>query len=158
MRISLVAAIDRNNVIGHENALPWYLPEDLKRFRKLTTGKTVLMGRKTFDSIIKRNGKPLPNRKNIVVTRNKDFKAPEGVLVYDDLESALNDHSNEDLFVIGGGQIFEQTIDKAQTLYITHVDIQAQGDIYFPDIDPAKWQKVDEEKHDGHTFCTYKRI
>ena len=156
--ISLIAALDKNNVIGRENALPWYLPEDLKRFRKLTTGKTVLMGRKTFDSIIKRNGKPLPNRKNVVVTRDQGFQAPEGVLVYNDLNKAISDLKSEDLFIIGGGQIYAQTIDLADTLYITHVDMEAPGDVYFPVIDPQKWQRIEKEKHDSYSFCTYTRV
>lgn len=157
MPISLIAALDKQNVIGKENALPWYLPEDLKRFRKLTTGKTVLMGRKTYDSIINRLGKPLPNRKNVVVTRDSRLKAPEGVIVYNDLNKAISDLKNEDLFVIGGGQIYAQTIGKADTLYITHVDMEAAGDVYFPKIDSKKWRKVEEEKHEHFSFCMYKR-
>ncbi|MDP3741604.1 MAG: dihydrofolate reductase [bacterium] len=156
--ISLIAAIDKNRVIGHENDLPWYLPEDLKHFRKLTTGMTVLMGRKTYDSIVRRLGKPLPGRKNVVVTRDPAFPAPEGVLVYNDLSKAISDLQNDDLFVIGGGQIFSQTIDLADTLHITHVDMKAPGDIYFPQIDPGKWKKIEEEKHDTFSFCTYKRL
>lgn len=156
--IILVAAIAKNNVIGRENDLPWYLPEDLKRFRKLTTGKTVLMGRRTFDSIMKRLGKPLPNRKNVVVTRDKNFNAPEGVEIYHSLDEALAKYRSEDLFIIGGGQIYKQTIDKADALYITHVDKVIEGDVYFPEIEPARWKKVEEEKHEGFSFTTYKRF
>lgn len=160
MPISLIAAIDKNRVIGHENDLPWYLPEDLKRFKALTMGKTVLMGRKTYDSIIKRLGKPLPGRKNVVVTRGASFQVPEGVFVYNDLNKAISDLKDEDLFIIGGGEIFKQTIDLADTLYITHVDMEAPGNVFFPEIDAKnkKWQKVEEEGHDNFTFCTYTRI
>lgn len=157
--ISLVAAVDKNLVIGHENDLPWYLPEDLKRFRKLTADKPVLMGRKTFESILARIGKPLPGRENIVITANSSYKVPEGVKLYSDLSMALSDYGEKDLFVIGGGQIFKQTIDLADLLYITHVDMEAKGDSYFPEIDAAKWEKAEaeEEKHEGYSFVKYVR-
>ena len=187
--ISLVAAVAKNGVIGKENALPWYLPEDLKRFKALTTGKTVLMGRKTFESIIARIGKPLPKRTNIVITRDKGYGAytplpnplPQGegmgsgnspfpssplrgedkgggeVVIYHDLNEILDDYKDKDLFVIGGGEIYKQTIDKADTLYITHVDQIIDGDVFFPKIDPQKWQKILEEKHEGYSFVTYAR-
>lgn len=155
--ISLIAAIAKNNVIGHENDLPWYLPEDLKRFKALTMGKPVLMGRKTYDSIIKRLGKPLPGRVNIVVTRDSNYKVAEGVKLYTDLNRALEDFKDQDLFVIGGGQIFSQTIDKADKLYITHVDLDTPGDSYFPKIDLKKWKKTEEEPHENFTFVTYEK-
>lgn len=155
MSISIVAAVAKNRVIGKENALPWYLPEDLKRFRHLTTGKTVLMGRKTFESIMRKLGKPLPNRKNVVVTGNLGYQVPEGVVVYNDLQKAISDLKNEELMIIGGGQIYKQTIDKADILYITHVDQEIDGDVYFPKIDLSKWQKVEEEKHEGFSFVIY---
>lgn len=157
MSISFVVAVAKNNVIGKENTLPWYLPEDLKRFKALTTGKTVLMGRKTFESILKKLGKPLPQRVNVVITRDENYKAPEGVVVYNDLKTALDVFKNEEVMVIGGGQIYRQTIDLADTLYVTHVDEEIAGDVFFPTIDPAVWQKTDEEKHDSFTFATYKR-
>lgn len=155
--ISLVAAVAKNGVIGKDGGLPWYLPEDLKRFRAMTTGKTVLMGRKTFESIMRRNNKPLPNRKNVVVTRDTAYQAPEGVIVFHDISEALESLKNEDVMVIGGGQIYEQTIDRADALYITHVDQNIDGDVFFPKIDPSKWEKVDEEKHEGFSFVNYKR-
>jgi|SRR3989344_3755761 len=157
MTISIIAAVAKNNVIGKENALPWHLPEDLKRFRKLTIGKTVLMGRKTFESIINKLGKPLPNRKNIVVTRKKDISYPTGVLIYSDLDKAIREHDDEDLFIIGGGEIYRQTVDKAGILYITHVDEVANGDVFFPEIRDHLWKKTDDEKHDGFSFAKYIR-
>ncbi len=158
MSVSIIAAVAKNGVIGKENALPWYLPEDLKRFRNLTSGKTVLMGRKTFESIIARNGKPLPNRKNVVITKQKEYQVPEGVTVYNDIEKALRELKNEDLCIIGGGDIYKQTIDAGDFLYITHVDQEFEGDVYFPEIDASKWKKVLEEKHEGYSFATYERI
>ncbi len=162
MSISIIAAVAKNGVIGKENALPWYLPEDLKRFRALTTGKTVLMGRKTFESIMHKLGKPLPNRTNIVITRDKGYQIPitdsssdERVVVYNNLNKAIEDYKDRDLFIIGGGQIYKQTIDLADVLYITHVDQEIDGDVYFPEIDLSKWQKVEEEKHEGFSFTIY---
>lgn len=156
MAIILIAAVAKNGVIGKENALPWYLPEDLKRFKQLTTGKTVLMGRKTFESIMRKLQKPLPNRTSIVITNQRDYQVPEGVIVYHDLNQALAKLKDQELMIIGGGQIYKQTIDKADVLYITHVDQEIDGDVFFPTIDPAIWQKVEEEKHEGFSFVTYK--
>lgn len=158
MPISLIAAVAENGVIGKKNTLPWYLPEDLKRFRKLTTGKTVLMGRKTFESIRQKLGGPLPNRKNVVVTHNKDFTAPEDVLVFHDLQEALKTLGlSEEIIVIGGGEIYRQTIVAASDLYITHVLQNIDGDVYFPKIDDKIWTKVWEEPHDGFMFAHYMR-
>lgn len=156
--ISLIAAVAKNRVIGKHNALPWYLPEDLKRFRMLTTGKTILMGRKTYESILKQVGKPLPNRVSVVVTRQKNFDVPAGVKVYTDLNLAINAHSGEELMVIGGGQIYKQTMPLANRLYITHVDQNIDGDVYFPEIDFNLWNKIDDQPYSGFNFCTYERI
>lgn len=156
--VSLIAAVAKNGVIGTKNDLPWNLPEDLKRFRELTAGKTVIMGRKTFDSIFARLGKALPNRTNIVITRQTDIKMPEGVIVQSSIEDALRSHGGSDVFVIGGGEIYRQTIELADTLYITHVEKEVEGDTRFPKIDPKKWRLVSDEKHDGYTFAAYKRI
>ncbi len=157
MSISIIAAVAKNGVIGHENGLPWYLPEDLKRFKELTTGHPVLMGRKTFDSVMRRLGKPLPNRLNILVTRDESYKVPPEVIVYTDLKQAIEDYKDKNLFIGGGGQIFEQTIDKADTLYITHVDFESKGDSFFPKIDRSIWDLSDEEKHESFSFAIYRR-
>ncbi len=157
--IALIAAVAKNGVIGANNDLPWNLPEDLKRFRALTAGKTVIMGRKTFDSIFARLKKPLPNRTNVVITRQTDIKMPEGVLVQSSVEDALRSHGSSDIFVIGGGEIFRQTIDLADTLYITHVHQEVAGDSHFPQIDPQKWKLISDEPQEGdYSFATYKRI
>src|SRR3990167_6978043 len=104
--ISIIAAVAKNGVIGTKNDLPWHIPEDLKRFKELTTGKTVLMGSKTYESIVKRLRHPLPNRKNIVVSADPNYKVGEGVTLYNPLDEALEKYKNEDLFIIGGGSIY----------------------------------------------------
>ena len=157
MKISFVAAVAKNNVIGKENDLPWDLPEDLKHFKEITSGGTVLMGRKTFESIMSRNGKPLPNRVNVVLTRDKNYKAPVGVLVFNDVDEALGKLDCEELFVIGGGQIYELFMDRADKLYVTHVDQEIDGDVFFPPIDWDLWKIVDEIAHDGYKFVDYER-
>jgi len=157
MKISFVAAVAKNNVIGKENDLPWHIPEDLKRFRALTNHGTVLMGRKTFDSIMSRNGKPLPNRTNAVLTRDENYQAPAGVLVFHDADSALGSLDCEELFVIGGGQIFELFADKVEKIYLTKVGREINGDVYFPAIDLTRWRAVKEDKRDGFSFIDYER-
>ncbi len=154
--IALIAAVAANNVIGSKNDLPWYLPEDLKRFKQITTGKVVLMGSKTFESILNRLGKPLPNRTSVVITRNQDYKVPEGVKVFHDLSEALKTYPN--IYVIGGGEIFNQTFDLADYLFITHVHQEHNGDVFFPAIDTRQWNKVKDEPHEGFSFAEYERI
>lgn len=155
--IALVAAVAKNGVIGSKNQLPWHLPEDLKRFKELTVGKTVLMGRKTFEAILRRNGKPLPNRKNVVVTRQVGYTVPHGVLVYHSVNDALDSLKNEDIYVIGGGEIYTQTIGKADILYITRVERDAVGDAHFPPFSSNEWTLTKEEPHGNFTFTTYTR-
>ena len=151
--IALIAAISKNNCIGKNNQLPWSIPEDMKHFKKITKGKTVLMGRKTFESILGYLGKPLPNRTNLVITRDPNYQVPKGAKVCNNLEQAITEH--QDIFVIGGANIYEQTISQANKLYITHVDQQVDGDAFFPNIDMNIWEKTDEKNHDGFSFVTY---
>jgi len=153
--IALIAAVAKNNCIGKDNKLPWHLPEDLEHFKKMTTHKIVLMGRKTYESIVNYLGKPLPNRKNIVITRNPDYQVPENVEVYNDINSALEVYKTENVFVIGGAGIYAQTIALADRLYITQVDQEVAGDAFFPDIDPTVWQETEREDHKGFSFMTY---
>lgn len=128
--IILIAAMDRNRAIGKDGALPWRLPEDLKRFKTLTLGQTVLMGRKTFDSI----GRALPGRRNFVLTRDANWHA-EGADVFSDFDSALQACATTELWVIGGGEIYAQTMSYAQRLEMTHVDIEVESaDAWFPAI------------------------
>ncbi len=157
LKISLIAAIADNGVIGNQNSLPWYLPEDLKRFKKLTEGKTVVMGKKTFDSIMTRLGKPLPNRVNVVLTRQPDTQLPEGVQIIHNSEEIKNIKADE-IIIIGGGQVYQEFLDQADKLHITHVHQKPEGEIMFPEVDWSKWKKVFEEVHDGYTFCDYERI
>src|SRR3989344_702867 len=146
MRLTLVAAVAQNGVIGAKNALPWYIPEDLKHFKQVTIGKTVLMGKNTFDSVMKHLGKPLPDRTNVVVSRQKDIQVPEGVIVYNDLNEALEGLKNiPEVMVAGGGQIFSQLMDKADKLILTEVHKEVEGDVFFPKIEPNVWQKNSEE-------------
>ena len=142
MKITLVAAIASNNVIGKENSLPWNIPEDLKRFKQMTSGHTILMGRKTFDSI----GRPLPNRQNIVMTKDKNFEQ-EGIKVINDFDEALEliKESNEDIFVIGGSKIYELFEPVANSLAITRILKDFEGDAFFPDINWDLWQIEKEE-------------
>ena len=143
MKITLVAAIASNNVIGKENSLPWNIPEDLKRFKQMTSGHTILMGRKTFDSI----GRPLPNRQNIVMTKDKNFEQ-EGIKVVNDFDEALEliKKSNEDIFIIGGSKIYELFEPVANSLAITRILKDFEGDAFFPDINWDLWQIEKEEK------------
>jgi len=147
MKISLVWAMAQNRVIGRNNQLPWYLPEDLKYFKRITLGKPVIMGRKTFDSI----GKPLPGRTNIVVTRNRDWSF-EGVRIVDSLEAARELCENlaivdgtEEAMIIGGAEIYRQAMPLADRLYLTEVHADVEGDATFPEFDRSQWQEIARE-------------
>lgn len=164
--VALVAAVASNGVIGNKGELPFRLPSDMKRFKALTTGHPVVMGRLTHESI----GRPLPGRPNIVVSGDPDYRA-EGCEVYDDLTVALERAAQmagglgkDAVFVLGGGQIYAQTIDEADRLEITHVDKAADGDVRFPAIDPDRWQVVSdtqaavcERDEAPMRFVTYRR-
>ena len=152
MSITLIAAISKNNVIGTEGRLPWHIPEDLKRFKTLTVGKVVLMGRKTWESIPDKF-RPLPGRTNVVVTRQPDYPVPAGVQTFQSIDDALKN----DVMVIGGAEIYRQTIDRADRLEITHVDRVIEGDATFPAIDPSVWKETIRDDRDGFSFVTYAR-
>jgi dihydrofolate reductase len=156
--IAIIAAVAENNVIGVKNGLPWNLPEDLKHFKQITMGKTVLMGRNTFLSIMEILKKPFPGRVNVVISNNPEDKVPEGVLLYHDLEKALQDLSGKEVFVAGGAMIFSQMINRVDKLYITHIHKAYDGDVKFPEISPAVWNKTKEEPHEGFTFTEYERV
>ncbi len=144
--IVLIAAHDENGVIGREGDLPWRLPEDLKRFRRLTLGHTILMGRKTWESL----GKPLAGRDNWVLSRDAAF-APAGARVFRTLDAALAAHSydkpDDDLMVIGGAEIYRQALPQADRLELTRVQARFDGDAHFPSIDPAEWIETVEAEH-----------
>ncbi|MGB8338297.1 MAG: dihydrofolate reductase [Burkholderiales bacterium] len=141
MRKSLIVAMANNRVIGADNTLPWHLPADLKHFRALTMGHPIIMGRKTYESI----GKPLPGRRNIVVTSNKDFSAP-GCIVVPSLHAAMHACANtEEIFIIGGSTLFQQALPMVERIYLTQVDGEVKGDIFFPLLDMQAWREVAAE-------------
>ncbi|MET0605581.1 MAG: dihydrofolate reductase [Beijerinckiaceae bacterium] len=158
--IVIVAAMGRNRVIGRDNAMPWRMPTDLKRYRRLTMGKPMVMGRKTFLSI----GRPLPGRESIVLTRDAGFVAPDGVHVASSLEAALSlataraaAMEADEIIIAGGGDIYAQAIDLADRLHITEIDAAPEGDARFPEIDGSRFREVGREAHpaappDDHAF------
>lgn len=158
--IIMIAAVAENNALGKNNDLLWHLPLDFKRFKEITSGHHIIMGRKTFESF----PKPLPNRTHVIITRQKDF-AYEGCIVVENLEKAIAIcPKNEDLFIIGGGEIYTQSIPLADQLDITRVHHSFDADVYFPEIDPEIWELTAEtfnpkdEKHlFDYTFQTFVR-
>lgn len=157
-----VVAMGRNNEIGFQNQLLWHLPKDLKHFKELTTDHPIIMGRKTYESI----GKPLPNRTNIVISKKKDW-FQEGILIVGTIKEALKfaKKIDENIFIIGGGSIYEQTLDVTDVLEVTLVEIEKEADTFFPKIDPKIWKKVSETAHEADeknplafSFLTYERI
>jgi dihydrofolate reductase len=157
--VSLIVAMAQNGVIGRDNALPWRLPEDLKRFKAFTLGKTLLMGRKTYESI----GRPLPGRANLVLTRDKGWQA-QGIVVVHSVEEALARAAGTELVAIGGAEIYRLVLPFARRIYLTHVHADVPGDTYFPDFDPTQWADVECRAHpaDEHhaypmTFVTLER-
>ena len=143
MRLSLLVAAAENRVIGRDNQLPWHLPADLKRFKQLTLGHVIVMGRKTFDSI----GRPLPKRRSVVITRNPSFEHP-GVTVVHSLEEAWEVSAGEtEVFVIGGAGIFELALPRADRLYLTRVHAEVDGDVLLPEIDFDDWELMSFERH-----------
>lgn len=151
--ISIIVAIATNGVIGGDNKLLWHISEDLKNFKRITLGHPMIMGRKTFESF----PKALPNRQNIVITRNPAYTA-NGADVVLSLADALKVASPKDeIFIIGGGDIYRQAMPLADKLYITHVDLSPQGDTTFPDISSDEWREVLREPHQGYTFTEYLR-
>ncbi len=145
---SIIVAQARNRAIGRNNELPWRLAEDLKRFKELTVGHPVIMGRRTFDSILAQLQRPLPGRENIVVTRDQSFK-PLGAVAVWSVKEALRHARGQDAFIIGGAQIYAETIGSVDRLYVTEVDtVIDNADAFFPEIDPHQWEEVGREAFD----------
>jgi len=143
MRLSIVVAMDENRLIGKGNGLPWHLPADLAYFKKITTDNSILMGRNTYDSI----GKPLPNRRNIVITRNSEISI-KGCEVVNSIEKALSiTKDEEEVMIIGGANLFEQLLPDVSRLYITHIEGEFKGETYFPHYDENDWLEVSCETH-----------
>ena len=163
-KISLIAAVAPGGIIGFENKMPWHLPRDLRYFKKTTLGHPIIMGRKTFESL---NCKALPQRRNIVVTRNHKYKAPGCEIVYS-LNEAINLSGNvKKIFIIGGGQLYASAISLADEIHLTRIENKNQtgellelfkGDAFFPEIDPKVWKEVEREDHEGFSFVVYKKI
>jgi dihydrofolate reductase len=159
MTISLIAAVANNNVIGKDNQLIWHLPADLKHFKRITMGHVVVMGRKTYESMMK----PLPGRVNVIITRNENYHV-EGVIIATSLNAALKDMNVEEVFIIGGGEIFKQGMALANKIYLTQIHADFEGDTFFPEINPHEWIIIQEEKHlkdeknhYDYTYITYQR-
>jgi dihydrofolate reductase len=143
--ISIISALAKNRAIGKKNDLPWHLPADLKHFKETTTGKTIVMGLNTFKSI---GSRPLPNRKNIVLSSDSESKVPEGVVLVNSLESVLEMTKDEkEVMICGGAMVYQQFLPLADRLYLTYIDHDFEGDIFFPEFDMQSWQEVSREDH-----------
>lgn len=166
MTVSLIVAASENNVIGRNNDLPWSLPDDLKFFREKTKGAPVIMGRRNFESIISRNGKALPGRTNIVITRKAGW-SHEGCVTVRSIEEAIERaraETGEEIFIVGGGEIYRLALPIADRIYLTRVHADIQGDVFFPEITSEEWEEVSRQDHgkdEQHpypfTFLTYER-
>ena len=137
----IIAAMDKNRLIGKDNDLPWRLSADLQNFKKLTSGNAIIMGRKTWDSL----GRPLPKRINIVITRDQNFKAA-GAIVVHSIEDAKKAAGDTPAFIIGGGQIYSMSIDSVKEMILTHVDTAVEGDAWFPEFSQDDWTAVESEE------------
>lgn len=162
MLISHIVAISKNHVIGKNNQLPWHLPADTKYFRDKTLGHVVIMGRKNYEA----EGKPLKDRTNIIITRNKNFQA-ENCLIARSLNQAISiakPIEKEEIFIIGGGQVYKESLSVVDRLYVTIIDIEIEGDVYYPKIDLNIWKPVskrnylaDQSNHYNHTYYIFER-
>ena len=143
MLISIIAAMGRNRAIGYQNTLPWRLPTDLQRFKQLTLGHHMIMGRKTFESI----GRPLPGRTSIIITRKKDFQA-EGCFIAHSLDAAIalaKSRGEQEAFIIGGAEIYAQALSKSDRMYLTMVEAEPEAEAFFPAFDENLWTRIEEE-------------
>ena len=151
MKISVIAAMSQNRVIGRDGSLPWHLPTDLARFKSITTGHTVIMGRKTFESV----GKPLPNRRTIIITRNNDYQCAD-VFIAHSLDEALDHAAHEDeIFILGGETVYRIALPRADRLYLTIIHATIEGDTYFPNLDFDDWKLVEDERHESDERHAY---
>ncbi len=161
INLSIIAAVDKNNAIGYRNNLLCYLPADLKHFKQLTTGHSIVMGRKTFESLPKG---ALPNRKNIVLSKNRDFHCENCTIIRSIDELFKLQHDNEEIFIIGGAQIYELFIDKAYKLYLTHIHHEFEADTFFPEFNKENWEiiekndfEADDKNKFSFSFITYRK-
>ena len=156
MQISLIVAMARGRVIGKDNGMPWHMPADLRHFKSVTLGKPVVMGRRTFESI----GRPLPGRRNLVISRNVDWQA-DGVEVASSLEQALALLAGSDeVMIIGGGQLYAEALPLAHRLHLTHIELAVEGDTHFPDYTCFSWREIATESHcaDEHNPYDYRFV
>ncbi len=152
--ISMISALAKNRAIGKRNALPWYLPADLKHFREKTMGKTMVVGLNTYKSF---GEKPLPNRKNVVLTDDKDYKAVEGVVLAHSIDEVLELTKNDgEVMISGGAMVYKQFMPMAERLYLTFIDHDFDGDIFFPEFDMEEWKEVSREDHEPDDKNKYK--
>ena len=162
-RVSLIAAVARNGVIGRDNGIPWRLPEDLKRFKELTLGHPIVMGRRTFESILAISGKPLPGRESIVVTRSAGYAVP-GCRAVASLEAALAAAGAREVFVVGGGELYALAIPLAERMYLTEIDADFEGDTLFPRFERSAWKEIAREPRESvsprfrYDFVVYERV
>lgn len=154
MSLSIIVAISENYCIGKQGTLPWHIKEDLKHFKQITTGHTVIMGRKTWESI-KEAYRPLPERTNVVITSQPTYQLPPHVKRYSSLEEAIQAHTHEICYIIGGGQIYQEAFPLVDTLYVTHVHKYVDGDTFFPKINPNEWQETERQEYPEFSFVTY---
>ena len=156
MRVELVVAVTDNGVIGAADDIPWHIPGEQRRVKELTLGTTLVMGRRTFESI----GRPLPGRRTVVITRDPTWRH-DGVIVAGSVDDALAaaeaEAFGDRIVVFGGAQVYAQTIDRADALEVTHVHRTIDGDAYFPTIDDAIWERTGLEPHDGYSYARYVR-
>ena len=151
--VTLIVAKSENNIIGNKGRIPWYIPNDLKRFKEITTNNVVIMGRKTFESLPEEY-RPLPNRINIILSKDKSFKT-NCCMVFNDLKKAIRKAgSDKEIFIIGGGEIYKESLKYADKVYMTEVDGEFEGDTYFPKLN-RYWKEVNREEKEGYRFIDY---
>jgi len=166
MKLSIIVAVAHNNVIGKNNTLVWHLPADMNFFKEKTSGHCIITGRKNYESIPEKY-RPLTNRTNIIVTHQKNYSAP-GTIVVNTVTDALKEAEltkDDEVFIIGGAEIFNQTIDSVSTMYVTYIDASFEGDVFFPKIESSKWTLtetikgiVNEKNKYVHSFMKYERV
>ncbi len=151
--LTMICALAKNRVIGKDNRLIWHIPEDLKRFKALTLGHPIVMGRKTFESL----PGVLPGRTHYILTGNKDYKAPTGVICCHSVSELLAHFSGEDAFIIGGASVYQTLLPYAKAMELTEIDKEYEGDAYFPEFSKEEWKETASEAHEGYRFVRYER-
>jgi dihydrofolate reductase len=150
--VTMIAAVGRNGVIGDGSSMPWHISEDLKFFKRTTMGHPLIMGRRTFDSV-----GVLPGRRSIVLTRQEDWRHPDVETAHSLAEALSLAGPADEVFVVGGGEVYREAMPYAARLVITEVDQSPEGSVTFPDVDPTEWQETEREPHDGFAWVTYVR-